>query len=426
METPCASVSLEGEILELKMSNGTRYQGRVDLNRGVIDGRLLYLDGSSLEAPFYWAPAADHPELLPRPAGSGPYAYSVPQDLDDGWVVGHAADHGVDPAAIERTVEAILAGEAGVLKSFLVLRDGAIVAEEYFYGFGPGNLFPIASCTKSVSSLLIGLAIQEGLIAGVEEPILSFFPQERVAAAAGWEGLTLEELLTMSLALDWSPEEAESLHGTGPEAFRQILAREVIGEPGQDWAYVSMNVNLLAGVLRRATGEHAEAFAARGLFGPLGITDWDWDPMKTDGFNLMDGSLRLRARDMARLGVMVAHGGEWQGHRIVAEDWIQSSIRAHLPADDPDWRYGYLWWTREVPIPGGESVRAVMANGWGSQFIFLFPELDLVVVTTGGNQENGKHLAIGEVLLRELLPNVAGAADPALHDTGDSRSNPAD
>jgi CubicO group peptidase (beta-lactamase class C family) len=367
----------------------------------------------------------DHPELLARPTGSGPYAYSVPQDLGDGWAVGHGADHGVDPAAIERTVEAILAGEAGALKSILVVRDGALLAEEYFYGYGSDDLFPIASCTKSVSSLLVGLAIQEGLIAGVDEPLLSFFPQERGAAGDGWENLTLKQLLTMSLALDWTPEEAESLHGTGPEAFRQILTRKVTGEPGQDWAYVSMNVNLLAGILQRASGEHAEAFAARALFGPLGIAHWNWDPMKTEGFNLMDGSLRLRARDMARIGVMVAHKGEWQGHRIVAEDWIQSSIRAHLPAGDPDWRYGYLWWVREVPLPGGGSIQAVMANGWGSQFIFLFPQLDLVIVTTGGNQENGKHMAIGEVLLRELLPGVAGAADPRPQAAGGPPSNPA-
>ncbi|MGD2124102.1 MAG: serine hydrolase [Gemmatimonadota bacterium] len=425
METPCASVSLDWDYLELRMSTGTRYQGRVELERGRIDGRLLYPDGSSLEAPFYWAPLADHPELLARPPGSETYAYSSPRDLDDGWILGNAADYGVDPVAIDETVQAILSGGAGVIKSLLIARRGTLLAEEYFYGYGPDHLFPIASCTKSVSSLLVGLAVQEGLIPGVGEPLLNFFPQERAAAAEGWEDLTLEQLLTMSLALNWSPEEAESVHGTGPEAFRQILARTVAGRPGVDWAYVNMNVNLLAGVLRQATGEQAEAFAARTLFGPLGITEWDWDPMKTEGFNLMDGSLRLRARDMARIGVMVANGGEWQGQRIVAEDWIRNSIRPHLSADDPDWRYGYLWWTREVPISGGGSVHAVMANGWGSQFIFLFPELDLVIVTTGGNQENGKHLAIGEVLLRELLPGVSLAADLGSRDTDYPSCDPA-
>ncbi len=106
----------------------------------------------------------------------------------------------------------------------------------------------------------------------------------------------------------------------------------------------------------------------------------------------------------------------------MAEDWIRTSIRSHLPAGDPDWGYGYLWWKRKLPIPGGRSLDAVMANGWGSQFIFLFPELDLVIVTTGGNQENGKHLAIGEVLLRDLLPGVSRATDPDPREAGDSHS----
>jgi CubicO group peptidase (beta-lactamase class C family) len=219
---------------------------------------------------------------------------------------------------------------------------------------------------------------------------------------------TLEHLLTMSMALDWDPGEKEDLHGTGPDAFQEILARSVTDPPGTRWDYVNMNVNLLAGVLHQATGEQAEAFAARTLFGPLGISDWNWGGLKTAGFNLMDGSLRLRPRDMARIGVMVSNGGEWQGRQVIQEEWIQRSSATHLPADPPGWGYGYLWWTLEETTPDGDPVRAVFANGWGSQFIIVFPDLDLVVVTTGGNQENGRHLAIGEVLLRELLPGVGG------------------
>jgi CubicO group peptidase (beta-lactamase class C family) len=167
-----------------------------------------------------------------------------------------------------------------------------------------------------------------------------------------------------------------------------------------------MNVNLLAGVLHNSTGEQADAFAARTLFAPLGISDWNWDGMKTAGFNLMDGSLRLRPRDMGRIGVMVSNQGEWQGRQIVREEWIRKSLVTRIQADSQGWGYGYLWWTLEGSTPDGEPVRAVFANGWGSQFIILFPEFDMVVVTTGGNQENGKHLAIGEVLLRELIPGV--------------------
>jgi CubicO group peptidase (beta-lactamase class C family) len=308
---------------------------------------------------------------------------------------------------LERTVEAILQGDAGFLKSLLVVRGGALLLEEYFHGYGTDDLFPLHSSTKSVSSLLVGLAIQEGRISGVDVPLLDFFPEERGIAGTGWESLTLENLLTMSLALDWTPEEADSRHGTGPAAFREILARKVTGHPGHDWAYVNMNVNLLAGVLHKATGEQAEAFAARTLFEPLGIKSWDWSYGETEGFNLMDGSLRLRSRDMAKIGQMVLNGGEWQGHKVLNPEWIHASIRPHLAAGSAEGDgYGYLWWTMTPPGPDGQPVQVVFANGWGSQFIFLFPELDLMVVTTGGNQENGKHLAVGQVILQHLLPGV--------------------
>ncbi len=318
-----------------------------------------------------------------------------------------AGSVGVDPAALERTVTSVARGEAGFLKSLVVVRHGRLILDEYFHGWGPGDLSPIASCTKSVSSLLVGIAMQEGRIPrGVQTPLLDFFPDEQASAAVGWDGLTLENLLTMSMALDWSPEEAEATHGTGPEAFRQILGRRVTGIPGQDWQYVSMNVNLLAEVIRRATGEHAEAFARRVLFGPLGITAWNWDGGKTAGYNLMDGSLRLRPRDMARIGTMVLAGGTWQGKRVVDEGWIRRSLTPRFPAGDRGEGYGYLWWTWDVPGPDGQVIHLAWANGLGSQFIFLVPALDLVVVTTGGNHENGKHLAIGEVILRDLLPGI--------------------
>jgi CubicO group peptidase (beta-lactamase class C family) len=172
---------------------------------------------------------------------------------------------------------------------------------------------------------------------------------------------------------------------------------------------VSANVNLIAGILYAATGQHAEAFAEETLFRPLGIEAWNWDGLKTDGFNLMDGSLRLTPRDMAKIGQMVLDGGKWNGRQIVGEDWLDASTRPHLNTGDWAEGYGYLWWRMEAPVPGGKAVPVIFANGWGSQFIAIFPSLDLVVVTTGGNEYNGKHLAVAELLERHLLPGVGGA-----------------
>jgi CubicO group peptidase (beta-lactamase class C family) len=110
---------------------------------------------------------------------------------------------------------------------------------------------------------------------------------------------------------------------------------------------------------------------------------------------------------MAKIGQMVLDGGRWEGKQIVSEDWIRISTQRHLQAGEGSEGYGYLWWLMEVPVPEGESVPVVFANGWGSQFIAVFPTLDLVLVTTGGNEYNGKHLAVAELVGRDLLPAVS-------------------
>lgn len=310
----------------------------------------------------------------------------------------------MNPEILESLVEAVAEGEAGILHSLLVAKGGRLILEEYFHGFGRQDLHHLASCTKSIASLLVGLAIGEGSISGVGALVADFFPEIRDGKGSGWDGLTLEHLLTMSMALDWTREEAANVHGTGPDFFRRVLLRSVSGTPGEDWAYVSANVNLIAGILYSATGMQAEAYAVRSLFQPLGIETWNWDGLRTDGFNLMDGSLRLLPRDMARVGQMVLDGGRWSDRQIVDEDWVRKSTSPHLATGDSPEGYGYLWWTTEREGPGGERIPVILANGWGSQFIFIFPSKDLVVVTTGGNEYNGKHMNVAELLGRLLVP----------------------
>lgn len=405
-ETPCISADLSGGRVQVAMGTGVRLEGDVRLERGRIVGALQYPDGSSSEVDLRWHPDADFPALQARPGVAGAYAYRVPPGRDDGWGVADAAGEGVAPEALEALVGAVVRGEAGVLHSLLLVRHGRLMLDEYFHGWGSDDPHPLASCTKSVSSLLVGLAIQEGKIPGPQAPLTTWFGALDVDTGDGWDRLTLEHLLTMSMALDWSADEAANLHGTGPDFFRRVLSRSVTGTPGRDWAYVSANVNLLAGILRAATGEHADVFASRALFEPLRFGAWDWSGLKTDGYPLMDGSLRLLPRDMAKLGQLVLDGGAWRGEQIVPAEWIHASVTRHLDAGDSGDGYGYLWWLMEAPGPGGEPVPAVFANGWGSQFIVAFPTLDMVVITTGGNEYNGMHRAVAQVLTRYLLPSV--------------------
>jgi CubicO group peptidase (beta-lactamase class C family) len=406
-ETPCLTAEFDGNRVVVSMDTGVRLEGNLQARRKRIKGHLLYPDGSRTEVALPWRSREASPGLRPMGSGQGSYVYAPPSSRDDGWPVASGEELGLDPGALEEMVESVAEGEAGVLHSLLVARHGQLTLEEYFHGYGPGDLHHLASCTKSIASLLVGIAIDRGAIEPSYAPLSAFFPEHRDILGAGWEGLTLEHLLTMSMALDWPARDARELHGTGPEFFRKVLARSVSGTPGQEWAYVSAEVNLIAGMLHQATGLHAEAFAAETLFGPLEIERWDWEGLKTEGYNLMDGSLRLLPRDLGKIGQMVLDGGVWRGRQVVSEGWVRTSTARHLSTGTGPEGYGYLWWTMELDGPDGEPVPAVVSNGWGSQFVAVFPTLDMVIVTTGGNEYNGKHLAVVESLERHLLSGLA-------------------
>lgn len=416
-ETPCRSVTYDDGRLEVSMDTGVRLVGECRLSEGVLVGQLVYPGGGASDVRLPFRSRDRYPALRAWPmdwrapdrdSGMERYAYREPTGESEGWPVASAEDVGIDPEALEALVQAVVAGEAGILHSVLVARSSALVLEEYFHGYRPDDLHPLRSCTKSVSSLLVGLAIEAGSIPSEESLVADFFADmvPGVAFGRGWDGLTLKQLLTMTMALDWSRADADNLHGTGPDFFRRVLSRSVAGHPGQDWDYVSANVNLLAGVLHEATGQHAEDFARETLFGPLAIRTWDWEGMKTDGYNLMDGSLELRPRDMAKLGQVVVSGGTWGNSELFAGDWIERSTAWSADTRERLEGYAYLWWTTPMTGAGGDRLEATVANGWGSQFIVVVPALELVVVTTGGNDHNGKHMAVMPHI-RELVRSVS-------------------
>lgn len=392
---------------ELRMSiprTGAAYAGRVDAAQNRIRGKLSYGDQPGPAMDLTWADPAGVPGFRAR-ADSTPYQYRRPEPGDDGWPVATAEEAGLDRGALEALVNAIADGDAGLLHSIVLVRHGKLVLDEYFHGYGPADLHRLASATKSVASLLVGAAIDRGFIPGPDAPLAPFFPAFADSLAPAWKAETLGDLLSMSMGLDWSADQAENVHGTGPAFFRQVLRRTVEDPPGTSWDYVNANVDLLAGVIFQATGRHAGAFAGDVLFGPLGIQTWNWDYGKVDGYELMDGSLQMRPRDMARIGAMVADSGRWQGRQVISSRWIGESTRLRFHTGQPLDGYGYLWWLGELPTGHGAEPMFV-ANGWGSQFILVFPHLDMVVVTTGGNEDNGRHLDVGRVLADKLLAHM--------------------
>jgi CubicO group peptidase (beta-lactamase class C family) len=388
-EVPMGSVEWSPPHIDIFVEvTGVTYSGTME--DGVIRGGIT----SRAAPPLSMDLVRTSPDSLPGLAAmDGEYVYSPPESTGDGIPVGSCLEAGIPRVEMEELVSRIADGEAGVIHSILVFSGGRLVLEEYFHGYSMEDLHRLASCTKSVSSLLVGIALDRGLIDSVTVPLVSYFPGADPV-------LDLRHLLTMSMGLDWTDEEAEHVHGTGHEMFDRILAREAACPPGGEFRYVNADVNLLSGILLQATGSFPDEFAEEVLFDPLGIEMWDWDYGETEGHRMMDGSLRLRPRDMGRIGLLVLEQGLWEGERVISEEWISESTEPRLPVDDL-FSYGYLWWLTSIPAEGGE-LRVILASGWGSQFVAVIPEADIVVVTTGGNDDNGRNWQVLR-LVQEVL-----------------------
>ncbi len=403
--------------LELSWGTNNSMTVAVDLDRGEIEGTASLATGEELEARLRRLQAAEIPgfEALPEL----PYELRPPAP-GSGWEVAAPAAVGLSPRHLERTMRAVTAGEAGLLHSLVIVRRGKLVLEEYFHGYQRGDLHEMQSVTKSVASLLVGIARDRGAIGDLDTPVLEWFPERSAAAGPGWEKVTLEHLLTMTAGLDWDPRDLQRASPSGPALFEKIFQRRVVHEPGSRWLYNSSDLELLGEVLRQTTGMKADELAAQALFAPLEITAWDWEWGKTEVARLraptgasksaeeypaLSGALSLRPLDMAKVGQLVLDGGRWQGRQVVSEEWIRESTAPRVVAARQAERYGYLWGRVDAPLEAGRHP-VIVAAGWGSQFIYVVPALDTVIVITGGNHFNNKAGAIGDVLIRKLVPGV--------------------
>jgi CubicO group peptidase (beta-lactamase class C family) len=338
----------------------------------------------------------DRPEwrrfLVPSLGAAGQpvrqYAYRVPEETGDGWLTGSLRAAGLSEEHVSRLGQAILDGQYPQAHSVLIARDQQLVFEEYFYGHESQRRHGLQSATKSITSILVGVAIDLGAIEGVDQPVYTFFPERR---GCRWiderHNVTLRHLLTMTAALDWN----EQLPYTDPlndntamnmsgDWVGYVLDRGLAGTPGERYMYCSGLSILLGAIVHSATGQYVDEFAAEHLFGPLGITDYRWSAAP-DGTRHTGGGLSLRPRDAAKIGAMMLGGGVWRGRRILSEGWVRESTRQQTRPGD--YAYGYQWHLHAFTV-AGSAVPCCCAAGYGGQWLFLFPSLDLEVVFTAG------------------------------------------
>jgi len=332
------------------------------------------------------------------------------------WSVSSPAEQGLDADRLDELVRLIGAGERFPdLHSLLVARNGYLVLEEYFAGYDADDLHMLQSVSKSFTSAVIGIAIEQGLIKGVEEQVLEFFPElegienldERKRA------MTLEDLLTMRSGTDYHERGPDSPHFQLNDLRRGwtefILNRPMINDPGSHFQYDSGGVILMSSLIKARTGEHADAFMEEHLFAPLGIRRQRWY-RSAEGHPHMGGGMHLTSRDMAKFGLLYLRKGKWEDQQVIPAEWVEASFHRHVefaPRYRPFVGYGYLWWVLPPVDENSEHPDILAACGFRAQYIFVIPEHEMVVVVTGDTRNHTDQGNPLRFLYSHILPAVA-------------------
>lgn len=260
-------------------------------------------------------------------------------------------------------------------RSLLVARGDELVAERYFDGDdGPVN---IKSASKSLISALVGIAIADGQITSVDQPISELLPETFADLEETTQGITVHHLLSMTTGLDSTSREHYGAWVAQRSWVRAALERPVVAAPGEQFIYSTGNTHLLSAILTEVTGQSTHAYAREVLLEPLGIDVTSW-PESPRGIDFGGNNVAMTPRDMLTFGQLYLQEGHWDGRQLVPADWVERSRRRHAEGwPDRYGAYGYLWW-----LPPGRPADAFMAVGFGGQLIIVAPETETVVVVT--------------------------------------------
>jgi CubicO group peptidase (beta-lactamase class C family) len=337
------------------------------LTRTIFWGESDYKDLQRFPArTIHNAPPFSHFDKLPA---DNPYASQIE-------AVGGDSSNG----SLERYLQ------ASGTTAFLVVHDDKLLYERYFNGYDQRSVNTSFSMAKSFASSLVGIAIDEGHIKSVEEPITNYLP-ELLKKDKRFKSITIRNLLTMSsgikyeegATLPWSEQADDTKTYYSTDLRELALNSQIEGKAGQYFEYNNYNPLLVGIILERATGMHVARYLQQKLWKPMGMEangSWSLDSKK-DGFEKMESGVNARARDFARFGMLFAKEGNWRGKQLISRGWVEESTRPDTSMD-PSQDYQYFWW---VNTPNGKN--HFSAQGNYGQYIYVAPEKDLVIVRLG-------------------------------------------
>lgn len=338
------------------------------------------------------------------------YVYEIPEIADDGWQVDSLKNTTLSQASLEDMIDHIQSVNDHQIHSILIIKDNKLVFEKYFEGYLYRNNPPgsngafitydrktdhyLASVTKSVTSVLFGIAVKEGYIETVDEPLRDVFPEYSDILVGDKEGITLEHMLCMSSGLSWDEWSSSFTSPTNDlyslfhadDPLEAILSNDMIALPGEEFHYNSGGTNILGAVIERKSGMRLIDFANQYLFDPLEVQGGQWETM-AGGYLFASGGLYLRPRELAKIGSLFLNEGYWGDKKFITKDWIAASIEPAIVTDDlisESDAYGYQWWTMDFQA-NGRTYDCFFAAGWGDQYMFVFPGQEMIVVVNSGN-----------------------------------------
>jgi len=312
------------------------------------------------------------------------------------WPTGSPQSQGLDRAMLSILDSRIEAGDYGEVHSLLVIRNGCLVFERYYRGYDSERRHRLYSVTKSFTSALVGIAHEQGVIDRLDRIIFDFFPEYDFYEnmSGGKADITLENILSMQMGTEWNEfnypfdDSRNSIYRIrqSTDWVKFVLDLPMVEPPGSRFRYNTGATMVLSGVIRNRTGNQTVEFADEHLLEPLGIDDYEWESGAQNLTNTGWG-LWMRPRDMARFGQMFLDGGRWDGVQVVPAGWVELSTSDHVRVND-QFHYGYQWWLMSLENTMGHSPSpddVKICWGYGGQFIFVIPELRMVVVSTAGN-----------------------------------------
>jgi CubicO group peptidase (beta-lactamase class C family) len=330
-----------------------------------------------------------------------PYVYKIPKNENDGWQCADMSQVGIDGSTITKLIDQIRNGEHDDIHSFLIVKDNKLIVEEYFaengtkHGSFITDLFRnkvhhLASTTKGVTSALVGIAIDQGFIKSVDDPICKYLSSYATLFSEDKKRIKIRDMLTMTPGFEWhqvgvSDDRNDGMRMWGTDdVIGFVLQKPLETEPGKKFNYTNGVPTVTGAIIKNAVGMDVRVFAEKYLFQPLGIVDYVWTSYP-DGSIETDGGLALRSRDLAKIGQLFLDKGVWHGEMIISQDWVLESTKERLRFGKSNrWGYGYHW-MQAVSQIGDRLVRSYFVPGDGNQIVAVFPELTVVVVFTAGN-----------------------------------------